>query len=144
MPVVSYASVSVSPPLIIVACDPSSFTLKLALASKAFSLCLLGRRWANAMERLGATSGRGSTDKLRSVGLSHRKGVELDVPVISEAEATLECKLYSKRRLGDHFILVGLVKTCYSSDKFQDFWDFRRYRPILYTGMRGGMTTYDR
>jgi flavin reductase (DIM6/NTAB) family NADH-FMN oxidoreductase RutF len=142
MPVVSYASVSTSPPLLVVACDPAAFTLRLALASRAFSLNLLDRRQVPAMERLAATSGREVADKLSDAGLGHTTGVELDVPIIKGAEATLECQLHSKRRLGDHVLLVGLVKACYASSKFGDFWDFKAYRPVLYTGWRGGMTTY--
>jgi flavin reductase (DIM6/NTAB) family NADH-FMN oxidoreductase RutF len=142
MPVVSYASVSASPPLVVVACRPGSFTLKVALASKAFSLCLLDRRQVPAMERLGTTSGRDVADKLMDAGLSYTKGLKMDVPVVGGAEATLECRLHSKRRLGDHVLLIGLVKACYTSAKFRDFWDFRLYRPVLYTGWRGGMTTY--
>lgn len=129
--------------MIVVACEPGSFTLKLALASKAFSLSLLDRHRIKAMERLGATSGRDLADKLTGVNLSHKKGIELDVPVIRGAEATLECQLQSKKRLGDHVLLVGFVKACYASDKFSDFWDFSRYRPILYTGWREGMMTYE-
>jgi flavin reductase (DIM6/NTAB) family NADH-FMN oxidoreductase RutF len=143
MPVVSYASVSASPPLIVVACDPASYTLKLALASGAFSLCLLDRRRVQAMERLATTSGRDIADKLSDAGLDHTTGKELKVPVIRGAEATLECQLHSKRRLGDHILLVGLVKACYASGKFSDFWDFKAYKPLLYTGWRGGMTTYE-
>jgi flavin reductase (DIM6/NTAB) family NADH-FMN oxidoreductase RutF len=142
MPVVSYASVSTSPPLLVVACDPDAFTLRLALASKAFSLSLLGRHQIPAMERLATTSGRDVADKLSDAGLGYTAGVKLDVPVIRGAEATLECQLHSKRRLGDHVLLVGLVKACYASSKFGDFWDFKAYRPVLYTGWQGGMTTY--
>jgi len=142
MPVVSYASVSVSPPLVVVACEPGSFTLKVALTSKAFSLCLLDRRQVPAMERLASTSGRDVADKLTDAGLSYAKGGEVDAPVVRGAEATLECRLHSKRRLGDHVLLIGLVKACYASTKFRDFWDFKLYRPVLYTGWRGGMTTY--
>ena len=143
MPVVSYASVSISPPLIGVACQPAASTLKLALASKAFSLCLLDRRRIHAMERLATKSGRDVTDKLTDAGLGYVTGVKLDTPVIERAEATLECQLHSRIRLGDHVMLVGLVKACYASDKFRDFWDFKRYRAVLYTGWREGMSTYE-
>ncbi|MGD0477871.1 MAG: flavin reductase family protein [Nitrososphaerales archaeon] len=142
MPVVSYASVSALPPLLVVACDSAAYTLKLVLASRAFSLCLLDRRQVQAMERLATTSGRDIADRLSDAGLGHTTGLELEVPVITGAEATLECQLHSKRRLGDHLLLVGLVKACYASGKFSDFWDFKAYRPVLYTGWRGGMTTY--
>ncbi len=143
MPVVSYASVSVSPPLISVACEPASYTLKLTLSSRAFSLCLVDRSRIQAMERLASKSGRGVEDKLADCGLSHTIGAQLDVPVIEGADATLECQLHSRRRLGDHVLIVGIVKACYASDKFNDFWDFKRYRPVLYTGWRAGLTTYE-
>lgn len=142
MPVVSYASVSASPPLVVVACAPGSFTLKVALTSRAFSLCLLDRRQVPAMERLATASGRDVADKLTDAGLSYTKGVKVDAPVVEGAEATLECRLHSKRRLGDHVLLIGLVEACYASAKFRDFWDFTLYRPVLYTGWRDGMTTY--
>jgi len=142
MPVVSYAAVSTSPPIIVVSCDPRSFTLKLALDSRAFSLSILGRSRVKAIEKLALTSGRGVPDKLAACGLSHSRGAELDVPVVRGAEATLECEVRSGRMLGDHVLLVGLVRACYASKKFADFWNFERYRPILYTGWRDRLTTY--
>jgi flavin reductase (DIM6/NTAB) family NADH-FMN oxidoreductase RutF len=144
MPVVSYASVSVSPPLIAVACKPVSYTLKLVLSARAFSLCLVDRSQIHAMERLAAKSGRDIVNKLTESGLRHTTGTRLDIPVIEGADATLECQLHSQRRLGDHVFIVGLVKACYASDKFSDFWNFKLYRPILYTGWRAGLTTYGR
>jgi len=144
MPVVSYASVSVSPPLIAIACEPASYTLNLTLSSRAFSLCIVDRSGIRSMERLATKSGRDVEDKLADSGLGHTTGTRLNVPVIDRAEATLECQLHSQRRLGDHILIIGLVKACYASDKFSDFWDFTRYRPVLYTGWRAGMTTLDR
>lgn len=144
MPVVSYAAVSTSPPLIVVACDPRSFTTRLALESRAFSLSILGRGGLKAIEKLALTSGRWVSDKLVECGLAHTSGTELDVPVLRSAEATLECRVHSRRSLGDHVLLVGLVKACYASKKFDGFWNFERYRPILYTGWKDGLTTYPR
>ena len=143
MPVVSYASVSVSPPLIAIACEPISYTLNLTLSSRAFSLCIVDRSGIRSMERLATKSGRDVTDKLLDAALGHGKGIKLNVPVIRRAEAVLECEVHSKTKLGDHVVLVGLVKACYASDKFRDFWDFKRYKPVLYTGWREGMTTYE-
>jgi flavin reductase (DIM6/NTAB) family NADH-FMN oxidoreductase RutF len=131
------------PPLIAVACKPSSFTLELALASKAFSLCLLDRTRLRAMQRLASVSGRTTLDKLADAGLVRARGARLGVPVVKGAVATIECQLHSRRRLGDHVLLVGLVKACHASKEFAGFWDFRSYRPILYAGWRGGMTTYE-
>ena len=142
MPVVSYASVSDSPPLVAVACNPNGFTCKLAVKAKAFSLSMLDRAHLGAVETLATTSGAKVKDKLKAAGLDHDSGDRLPVPVIKGAEATLECSLKSKVRLGDHLLLVGRVEAAYSKGAFSEFWDFRRYRPILYTGWKDRMTTY--
>ena len=142
MPVVSYASVSDSPPLVAVACNPESYTCKLILRSKSFSLSLLGREDTSKLGTLATTHGGDVTDKLASVGLAHRKGKALDVPVIAGARATLECSLRSKHAIGDHVLIVGRVRAADADVAFSDAWDFRRYKPILYTGWKNGMTSY--
>ena len=141
MPVVSYASVSDSPPLVAVACNPKGFTCKLALKASSFSLCILDRDHANAIARLATKSGTKVKDKLVNAGLTHHPGSKLKVPVIEEAVATLECVLRDRWILGDHVLLVGRVEAASASDAFGDFWDFRKYHPLLYTGWREGLTT---
>ena len=142
MPVVSYACVSENPPVVVVGCSPKSFTYELSTKSRAFSLCVLDRRRSSAIAELAVKSGREVTDKLKEAGIEHNEGARLSVPVIVGAEATLECKVTEKKRVGDHDVLFGQVKACYSSGNFDGFWDFRKYRPVLYTGWREGMTTY--
>jgi flavin reductase (DIM6/NTAB) family NADH-FMN oxidoreductase RutF len=143
MPVVSYTSVSDSPPLVAVACNPASFTCKLVLKASAFSLSVLDKSHAESISRLATTSGSAVQDKLADAGLSHKRGVRLPVPVIDSADATLECALNSKKKHGDHVLLVGRVEAAYASEGFTDFWDFRKYRPLLYTGWKEGLTTYE-
>ena len=142
MPVVSYASVSDAPPMVAVACNPHGFTCKLALDARSFSLTLLGKGHLAAFERLATVSGARVKDKLAEVGLEHEAGTKLNVPVIRGANATLECRLKSKRKTGDHLLLVSQVDAAYASGEFTDTWDFSKYTPVLYTGWRGGMTTY--
>jgi len=142
MPVVSYTAVSTIPPLVAVACNPESYTCKLTLRSRTFSMSLLGRDGTSKLDKLATIHGGDLKDKLDSAGLAHRKGVRLNVPAIVGAWATLECSLRSKQKLGDHLLLVGLVRAAYASDAFSDFWDFRRYKPILYTGWKDGMTVF--
>ncbi len=144
MPVVAYASISDSPPLVAVACNPHAFTCKLCVKGRAFSLSLLDARSLDVFEELAAVSGAKVEDKLAEVGLVHAPGARVDAPVISGSAATIECSLHSKRRFGDHVLLVGKVEACYASGDFSDFWAYKEYRPILYTGWRGGMTTYRR
>jgi flavin reductase (DIM6/NTAB) family NADH-FMN oxidoreductase RutF len=143
MPVVSYASVSTSPPLVAVACNPDSFTCKLALKAGAFSLSLLDRSHTSAIDGLATTHGTTVKDKLTSVGLRHSKGSKLSVPVLEEARASLECTVYSKAKTGDHTLVIGQVEAAYANSAFSDFWNFRRYKPLLYTGWKDGLTTYD-
>lgn len=142
MPVVSCSSVSDEPPMVVVACYPRSFTCELASKARAFSLCILGLDHLKAVERLAEKSGRKTADKLADAGLHHKPGKKVTAPVIDEAEATVECEVSSKERVGDHVLIFGLVKAAYSAGNFSDFWDFTRYKPILYTGWRGGLTVY--
>ena len=142
MPVVSYASVSDSPPMVVVACNPEGFTCRLAQKAGSFSLSLLDRGHLKALARLATVSGARVKDKLTDAGLEHEDGVELKVPAIKGSYATLECELKSKRRTGDHLLLTGVVRAARSTGAFTDFWDYAQYEPILYTGWKDGMTTY--
>ncbi len=144
MPVVSYASISDSPPLVAVACNPESFTCKLVLKASSFSLCILDRDHAKAVARLATTSGSKVKDKLLDAGLKHHPGSKLKVPVIKSAVATLECLLKDEWSLGDHTLLVGSVEAASASKAFDDFWDFQRYHPLLYTGWKEGLSTLPR
>jgi flavin reductase (DIM6/NTAB) family NADH-FMN oxidoreductase RutF len=142
MPVVSYASVSDNPPLVAVSCKPEGFTCKLAVKAGCFSLSVLGSELAASVSLLATTSGSTSKDKLRAAGLEHSPGPALGVPVLKGAKATLECWLVKKRPIGDHLLLTGLVEAAYASNQFDELWDFGKYRPILYTGWKDGLTTY--
>ncbi len=142
MPVVSYASISDKPPMVAIACSPRGYTCKLTLKAGAFSLSILDETQFNAVALLATLSGAKVKDKLKEAGLSHVNGRNLSVPVIERSIATLECKLKETARHGDHLLLVGTVKAAYASEAFTEFWDFGRYRPLLYTGWREGLTTY--
>ena len=142
MPVVSYSAVSESPPIVAVACAPGASTCRAALKAKAFSLCILDDRHVGSMERLVAARGYEVEDKLLAAGLRHSKGLVLDVPVVRGADAALECALLSSEGVGDHLLLFGGVRAVSSSDRFSASWNFSRYRPILYTGLKDGMTEY--
>ncbi len=142
MPVVSYAAVSDVPPLVAVSCNPDGYTCKLALRAASFSISILDRDHAGAIARLATVHGGDVRDKLADAGLRHRVGARVRVPLLDDAVASLECSLKSKKKHGDHLLLVGQVRAAYSSDAFTDFWDFSKYRPLLYTGWREGLTTY--
>jgi flavin reductase (DIM6/NTAB) family NADH-FMN oxidoreductase RutF len=141
MPVVSYASVSDSPPMVAVSSVPSHYTCKLVLEAGCFSLCILDRDHASAIARLASVSGSKVEDKLADAGLRYTSGEVVKAPLIQGSSAALECTLVAKRRFGDHLLLVGEVKAASASEAFDGFWDFAKYRPLLYTGWRDGLTT---
>ena len=142
MPVTSCIPLSEIPPVVGVSCNPQAFTFLLASRSRLFSLCILDRSRASAIEFLATHSGRVSLDKLADAGLGWVRGASLDVPVIKGSQAVLECSLVSKRRFGDHLLVVGKVEGASASADFKDYWQFKTYHPVLYTGWQGRMTTY--
>jgi flavin reductase (DIM6/NTAB) family NADH-FMN oxidoreductase RutF len=142
MPVVSYSSVSDAPPLVAVSCYPTGFTCRLAQRAGSFSLCILDRDHGDAIARLATVSGAKVRDKLADAGLKYARGTKLNVPIVDGAAASLECSLRSKKKLGDHLMLIGEVEAARATDAFTDFWNFARYRPLLYTGWQGKLTTY--
>ncbi|MDE1858245.1 MAG: flavin reductase family protein [Thaumarchaeota archaeon] len=142
MPVVSYLSVSEKPPMVGVGCMPTGFTCTLALKARAFSLSVLDRSQSDAMAKLASASGAKIKDKLSEAGLPHSIGRRWKVPVLKDALATIECRLAATPRFGDHLVLVGEVVAARASDAFSNSWDFNRYRPMLYTGWRDGLTFY--
>ena len=142
MPVVSYASVSDAPPMAVVACSPQGFTCSLASMAGSFSLLKVLRVGLQALARLATTSGAQVKDKLADAGLTHVDGSVLKVPVIRGSRATLECEVVSKKRTGDHLLLVAEVRAAHAGTAFRDFWDYGKYQPILYAGWKDGMTTY--
>jgi flavin reductase (DIM6/NTAB) family NADH-FMN oxidoreductase RutF len=142
MLVVSYASASEKPPFVAVSCSPLAFTCKLALKAGAFSLCALDRKELGSVELLASISGEKVKDKLEAAGIPYALGEALHTPIIASSVASLECSIESKRKLGDHVLIIGEVKGCDAAEGFSDFWDFAKYRPILYTGWKNGMSTY--
>jgi len=142
MPVVSYLWVSDSPPVVAVSCRKGGFTCGLALEAGSFSLCVLDERFTQAVAQLGSTGGSGVKDKLAAVGLRHRRGNALGVPIVLGAAASLECSVRSKTPVGDHLLLFGEVRSASAAPTFSRFWNYAKYKPILYAGWRDGLTTY--
>lgn len=144
MPVASAVSLSNDPPLVGFSSLAAHATCKTVTAARSFSMAWLDRRYAREMERLGRPSVEGVDDKLASAGLAHHSGRTVGVPVIDSASAVLECVLVQTLTMGDHLLLVGQVRAAYASEDFQEYWQFKGYRPILYTGSQDGFGVFDR
>ncbi len=134
MPAVSVISLSNVPALVGVSASPSHDTHGAVVGAGCFSLSWLDGRYASAAVSLGSVSGAGIPDKLRAAGLHHSLSGKPPVPLVREASAYLECVLTKVERFGDHDLLVGEVREAKAVGDFRDYWEFKLYRPILYTG----------
>lgn len=135
MPVVSIISLSNDPSLIGISSSPSHATLQAILRAKRFSVSWLGREYKSAVESLGTSSGWEVTDKLTASGLHYRLRGSPSVPLIAESSAYTVCRVHDVRTYGDHELVVGEVVEAKAEPDFDEYWSFRRYSPILYSGL---------
>ena len=136
MPAVSVISLSNYPALIGVSSSPSHDTHETVVRARCFSLSWLDSRYASAVVGLGSVSGAGTPDKLRGAALHYSLRGMPPVPLVKEASAYLACKLSMVERFGDHDLLVGEVREARAAGDFRDYWAFKSYQPILYSGSR--------
>ncbi len=135
MPAVSVISLSSEPALIGISSSPSHATHEAVVRAGCLSVSWLDRRYASAVEALGTTSGSGTADKLRAAGLHYALKGSPEIPVIEEASAYLTCTLAGVKPFGDHELLVAEVVEARAIGDFREYWSFRLFRPILYSGM---------
>jgi flavin reductase (DIM6/NTAB) family NADH-FMN oxidoreductase RutF len=135
MPVVSAVSLSSNPPLVGLSLSPSHATYGAIVKSGSFSVSWLDRRYTEEVEKLGSTSGANTKDKLSAAGLHYDLRGSPAVPLIRESSAYLACGLADVRSFGDHDLVVGAVRVARAIEDFSDYWSFRTYHPILYSGL---------
>jgi len=138
MPASWVAAVSYNPPLIGVAVSPANLTHDLIRRSEVFALNIPGRPLAEQTDRAGCTSGHHVDNKLAELGLTEAEADELDVPLIEECLAHVECGLVQAIPLGDHVWFVGQVLAAQADDEaFDETWllgEDEETRPLLHLG----------
>lgn len=138
MPASWVAPVSYHPPLIGVAVAPDNLTHDLIRRSEVFALNIPGRPLAEQVDRAGCISGRDVDDKLAELGLTEAEADEIDVPLIEECLAHVECGVVQSISLGDHVWFVGQVLAAQADDKaFDETWlvgEDEETRPLLHLG----------
>lgn len=134
MPAVSVISLSNDPALIGISSSPSHATYRTIVKAKRLSVSWLDSRYGEAVVKLGSASGNGIRDKLRAGGLHYSLKGAPQVPVIREASAYVSCTLAGVHRIGDHNLLVAQVREARAIEDFDEYWTFKLYHPILYTG----------
>lgn len=100
----AFCSLSIDPPLLLVALDRSSDLLRYVRDSGRFGMNVLavGQEW------LGRVCARKGSDKLAGVVWQN----DLGLPRIADTAAWLACDVYDFLPGGDHEIVVGLVTGC--------------------------------
>lgn len=130
MPASSCMSVSNNPPLFAVSVRTGSKTDGVLKDSKNFSVNWIGFRERKYIELL--SKGGDSPDKLSSNEIPNDEVME--APVLTKAIAYAICRKESVLPIGDHELFVGRVIGAMASLDFDEYWKFRKYRPILYLG----------
>jgi flavin reductase (DIM6/NTAB) family NADH-FMN oxidoreductase RutF/dTDP-glucose pyrophosphorylase len=100
----AFSSLSVEPPLVMVALDRSSDLLKLLRTSSKFGLNVL----AAGQEEIGRGCARKGEDKFKGVSWEDDDGL----PRIDGTAAWIACEVQEFIPGGDHLIVVGLVTRC--------------------------------
>ncbi len=82
-------------PFFVVAVRLSRHTYKLLEESDSFTVCLPAKGMAKALDFCGTKSG-GDYDKFKELGLTAKKGLQVEAPYIEECPVHYECKIAFK------------------------------------------------
>lgn len=138
MPASWTAPVSYNPPRVGVAVAPIRLTYDLIRRSEVFALNFPGRPLAEQVDTAGQISGRDVDDKLTRLGLTPTEADEIEVPLIEECLAHIECGLIEAVELGDHVWFVGEVLAAQADeDAFDETWLLggdEEKKPLLHLG----------
>lgn len=107
--VASFASLSLSPPLVLVCVEKSVKSHDAIAAAQSFGVSILEEGQADVSGRFASRT----EDKFE--GVKVRRG-SLGVPLIEGAICTLECRLSQQLPGGDHSIFVGEVVEAQTSE----------------------------
>jgi flavin reductase (DIM6/NTAB) family NADH-FMN oxidoreductase RutF len=133
MTVTSATPVSEVPPTILCISGDTN-TLSLIVESRAFGLCFLGEESRKVLDRLGFSSGSRVRDKLAKAGVEWVPGRTVQVPLIRNAHASLECTVLELKKVGGYTMVLGRVRRALVSEDFHEYWRYRSYHPLLYYG----------
>jgi flavin reductase (DIM6/NTAB) family NADH-FMN oxidoreductase RutF len=115
----AFCSLSVDPPLLLVALDRSSDLLKLLRTTMRFGVNLLSGDQAE----VGLTCAKKGADKFEAVSWTDEHGL----PRIDGTAAWLECEVQELLPGGDHVIVVGLVTACKTEEAEPLVYHRRRF-----------------
>lgn len=121
----AFSSLSLNPPLVLVSIDTNATIHDLLIASGVFAVNIL----AEHAETISRHFAHRVPDKF--AGISYALG-ELNVPLLEDAVASLECRLFARYPGGDHTIFVGEVISTRTYPEHQPLLYFRSQYERLY------------
>ncbi len=130
----SAISGSSNPPRVVCAMKKEETTLAIMRVSKSFSVNWMDSKYVTSVDFLGFQREGKPRDKIKAAGLTWMPGSKTSAPMVSEAAATLECTLDLVIPLGDSDLVVGNVVSTRASSDFSEYWQFKRYNPLIYFG----------
>jgi len=105
------------------ACDKEHYTRELIDKYRQFSVNITEN--IDLIWKVGTVSGR-ELNKLEAFDIKIEVGKALDVPLILEAFANLECKVIEEVEVGEVIFYLGEVKNCRAQDfddyGYKEFW----------------------
>lgn len=114
--------VSFDPPLIAVAIHPARLTHEYVSKSEFFAVNIPTAELLTAVHRCGMETGRAG-DKFVVAKLTPVDAVTLDLPLVGECVAHIECGVIGRTSFGDHDIFVGTPLAVSALDEaFRERW----------------------
>ena len=105
MTATSFSSVSLDPPQILVCLNQNTDTGAVVLEEKRFAVNILGSEQQNVSNQFAG----GSSQEERFANVAWEAG-DNGAPLLTEALASLECKLVEQVAAGTHWIVIGEVQ----------------------------------
>ncbi|HWC29420.1 MAG TPA: flavin reductase family protein [Dehalococcoidia bacterium] len=122
MPVAYAMNLSIKPPLVGIALDPSRYTTDILRKTNEFAINIPSRDLLHHVQYLGTLSGA-DFDKLELTNLPTFQARRVGTVLLEGCVGWIECALEDMIEMGDHFLAVGRVVAVSADDEaFNDHW----------------------
>ncbi len=131
-----HTALSFEPPLYAVSISPKRFSYDLIQQAGAFAVNFLPQEKADLIARFGRNSGR-DLDKFAVWEVETLPLEDALAPILADAYAAYECKLYAQHTYGDHDLFVGeIVRLHQAEGAFGEnrVLNIPQVKPALYLG----------
>lgn len=113
---------SFDPPLIAVAIHPTRLTHEYVSKSEYFAVNIPTAELLTPVHHCGLESGRAG-DKFIAAGLTPTDALAIDLPLVGECVAHIECGVVGRTAFGDHDLFIGApLAVCALDEAFHERW----------------------